>query len=266
MNRFFKISMISFFICCEIIFLSYFLNPASLASSETLPIYSYEVIHVYHHDPDAFTQGLVYENGFLYEGTGLYEHSSLRKVELKTGKVLQVREVPDWFFCEGVTIFKNKIFQLTWQSKIGFVYDKNSFNLLKEFHYSYEGWGITHDGKCLIISDGTSIIHFLNPDTFEEIRQIDVHENDISITRINELEYIKGEIYANIWQTDRIARIDPLSGQILGWIDLKGILNDSILSKKVDVLNGIAYDAINERLFVTGKFWPNIFEIKLIKK
>jgi len=209
---------------------------------------------------------LVFENGFLYEGTGLYRCSTLRRVELETGEILQIRELPPQFFGEGVTIYGNKIIQLTWQSHIGFVYDKYSFKLLQEFNYPDEGWGITHDGKHLIMSDGTSTLHFLNPETFEEINQIEVTVNDISVNKINELEYIQGEIYANIWQTERIARINPLTGQVIGWIDLKGILSPEGHIEAIDVLNGIAYDAKNNRLFVTGKFWPNLFQIELIKK
>ena len=173
--------------------------------------------------------------------------------------------MPARFFGEGIAIFENKIIQLTWQSKIGFVYDKYTFKLLHKFNYPYEGWGITHDGERLMVSDGTSTIHFLDPNTFEKIGQIEVHENDTPVTRINELEYTKGGIYANIWQTERIVRIVPLSGYVIGWIDLKGILNYGDYTKKIDVLNGIAHDAIYERLFVTGKLAPNIFEIELIK-
>ena len=184
---------------------------------------------------------------------------------METGNVLQIRDNPDHFFGEGITIFKNRIFQLTWKSKTGFVYDKDTFNLLQKFHYPYEGWGITHDGKRLLVSDGTSTIHFLDPDTFEEIGKIKVNENGTPVTRINELEYIKDEIYANIWQTDLIAIINPLNGSITGWIDLKGILSDRDFIERIDVLNGIAYDEVRDRLFVTGKFWPHIFEIELIE-
>jgi len=187
-------------------------------------------------------------------------------VKLETGEILQIHELPPQFFGESLTIYGNKIIQLTWQSHIGFVYDKYSFKLLQEFEYSNEGWGITHDGKHLIMSDGTSTLHFLDPESFKEIGQIEVSANDIPVTRINELEYIQGEIYANIWQTERIARIDPLTGQVIGWIDLKGILTPEDCKETVDFLNGIAYDAKDDRLFVTGKFWPKLFEIQLIKK
>jgi len=265
MNRFFRKFTYSFFCVVIISLLINFFYTVSCATLKTIPIYSYKIIQSYPHDPQAFTQGLVFQDGFLYEGTGLYQFSSLRKIDLETGNILQIRENLDQYFGEGITIFENKIIQLTWRSKIGFVYDKNTFNLLQKFHYPYEGWGITHDGKRLLISDGTSTIHFLDPDTFKETGKIEVHENDTPVTRINELEYIKGEIYANIWQTDLIAIINPLNGSITGWIDLKGILSDRDFIEGIDVLNGIAHDEIRDRLFVTGKFWPHIFEIKLIK-
>jgi glutamine cyclotransferase len=207
---------------------------------------------------------LVFENGVLYEGTGLYEHSTLRRVELETGDILQIRELSDRFFGEGITIYGDRIIQLTWRSHIGFVYDKNSFELLQEFNYSTEGWGITYDGEHLIMSDGTSTLHFLDPQTFEETGQVEVFDNDGPVTRLNELEYVQGEVYANVWQTDRIARIAPETGRVVGWIDLEGLLSAEDHSEPVDVLNGIAYDADNDRLFVTGKLWPKLFEIELI--
>jgi glutamine cyclotransferase len=185
-------------------------------------------------------------------------------VELETGDILQIRELSAQFFGEGITIYGNKIIQLTWQSNIGFVYDKNSFELLQEFNYPTEGWGITHDGERLIMSDGTSILHFLDPQTFEEIGQLEVFDDDGPVTRLNELEYIQGEIYANVWQTDRVARIAPGTGRVIGWVELGGLLTAEDRSEPVDVLNGIAYDAKTDRLFVTGKLWPKLFEIELI--
>ena len=232
-------------------------------NSDVIPVYSYNIVNTYPHDPDAFTQGLVFEDGVLYEGTGLHGQSSLRRVELETGDILQIRELSDEFFGEGITIYGNRIIQLTWQSHIGFVYDKNSFELLQEFNYSTEGWGITHDGTRLIMSGGTSTLHFLDPQTFEEIGQVEVFDNDGPVTRLNELEYVQGEIYANVWQTDRIARIAPETGRVVGWIELGGLLTAEDCSQPVDVLNGIAYDADNGRLFVTGKLWPKLFEIEL---
>jgi glutamine cyclotransferase len=233
-------------------------------NSDVIPIYSYSIVNAYPHDPDAFTQGLIFDDGVLYEGTGLYGQSSLRRVELDTGEVLQIRELSDQFFGEGMTIYGDRILQLTWQSHVGFVYDKDSFELLREFSYSTEGWGITHDGTRLIMSDGTSTLHFLDPQTFEEIGQLNVTDSSGPVTMLNELEYVQREIYANIWQTDRIARIAPETGRVVGWIELSGLLTAEDVSEPVDVLNGIAYDADNGRLFVTGKLWPKLFEIELI--
>ena len=232
--------------------------------SDIIPIYSYNIVNTYPHDPDAFTQGLVFEDGVLYEGTGLYGRSSLRRVELETGYVLQIHELSDQFFGEGITIYGDELTQLTWQSHIGFVYDKNSFELLQEFNYPTEGWGITYDGTRLIMSDGTSTLHFLDPQTFEEIGHVEVFDSDGPVTRLNELEYVLGEVYANVWQTDWVARIAPETGRVIGWIDLGGLLSAEDRSEPVDVLNGIAYDAQSDRLFVTGKLWPKLFEIELI--
>jgi len=225
--------------------------------------FTYEVVNAYPHDRNAFTEGLVFESGVLYEGTGRQGYSTLRRVELTTGDVLQIRKLPDQLFGEGITIFGERIIQLTWQSGVGFVYDKNSFELLEEFHYPTEGWGITHDGERLIMSDGTSTLRFLDPETFEEIGRIEVRDEDGPLTRLNELEYVQGEIYANVWQTDRIARVAPDTGDVIGWIELAGLLSPEDRTEPVDVLNGIAYDAENDRLFVTGKLWPRLFEIEL---
>lgn len=239
------------------------IDPVDSTIPGAVPVYNYQVINTYPHDPSAFTQGLVFENGVLYEGTGLLGYSTLRKVELETGDILQIRELPPHFFGEGVTIYGNKIIQLTWRSNVGFVYDKDSFELLHEFNYPFEGWGITDDGERLIISDGTSTLHFFDPETFENIGRIEVYDNDGPVTGLNELEYVQGEIYANIWQTDHIVRIAPQTGQVIGLIELKGLLSVEDRSEPVDVLNGIAYDAENDRLFVTGKLWPKLFEIRL---
>ncbi len=235
----------------------------TLNSSGSTPLYSYEIIKTYPHDPAAFTQGLILENGILYEGTGLRGQSSLRKVELETGNVTQMIALPDQFFGEGLTLFGDNLIQLTWQSNVGFVYDRESFELLREFNYPTEGWGLTHDTQYLIMSDGTSNLYFLDPETFAEIKRIEVHDQGSPIKLLNELEYVQGEIFANVWQTTRIARISPETGQVLGWIELAGILAPQDLTQRVDVLNGIAYDAANDRLFVTGKWWPKLFEIKL---
>lgn len=273
MNRFFKIIFIGLLVISGAIFIYSYLNfPESSvltgsenpATSEIIPVYRYRVINIYPHDKNASTQGLVYENNILYEGTGLNGRSTLRKVDLKTGDIISIHKLPDKFFGEGITVYENTIIQLTWKSNIGFVYDRSNFELLKTFNYSTEGWGITHDGKRLILSDGTSILHFLNPETFEEIGRVEVFDNNGSVTRLNELEYVRGEIYANIWQTDYIARIDPDTGKVTGWINLRELLGPEDRSEPVGVLNGIAYDAKNNRLFVTGKLWPKLFEIELI--
>jgi glutamine cyclotransferase len=231
-----------------------------------VPVYTVRIVKAYPHDKNAFTQGLVFDNGHLYEGTGLHGASSLRKVDLETGKVLKIRKLASRFFGEGIAVFGSRIFQLTYRSHVGFVYDKNSFKLMKTFHYPYEGWGITHDGKWLIISDGTSKLHFLNPETFKEIKTVDVHDHRGAIRGLNELEFVRGEVLANIWQEDRIARIDPITGRIAGWIELRGLLGPHDVVEAVDVLNGTAYDSVNHRLFVTGKLWPKLFEIDLIRQ
>ena len=230
-----------------------------------VPIYTYRIVNTYPHDRSAFTQGLVFNGGALYEATGLYGHSTLRKTRLETGDVLQISQLPAQFFGEGITIWRDRIIQLTWRSGIGLVYDKNSFELLEQFTYSTEGWGITHNGNHLVMSDGTSTLYFLHPDSFEEIGRIEVFDDYGPVTRLNELEYVRGEIYANVWQTNRIARISPKTGKVMGWIEMDGLLNQEELREPVDVLNGIAYDAEKDRLFVTGKLWPKVFEIKLVR-
>lgn len=236
----------------------------ALTATSAVPVFTVSIINAYPHDRDAFTQGLVLENGVLYEGTGLHGLSTLRRVEVTTGEILQIRKLPDHLFGEGITIFGERIIQLTWQAGIGFVYDRATFELRGEFRYPTQGWGITDDGERLIMSDGTSTLRILNPGTFEEIGRIEVRDRDGPVTRLNELEYVKGEIYANVWQTDRIARIAPDTGDVVGWIDLTGILKPEDHTGPVDVLNGIAYDADNDRLFVTGKLWPWLFEIELV--
>ncbi len=239
-------------------------SESPVPSNSDAIIYTYNMINTYPHDRTAFTQGLVFEDDVLYEGTGQYGQSTLRRVELETGGILQIRELSDEFFGEGITIYGDEVIQITWQNNVGFVYDKNSFELLQQFSYTTEGWGITHDGTRLIMSDGTSTLRFLDPQTFEEIGQLEVYDNDTPIARLNELEYIQGEIYANIWQEDWIVRIEPETGQVLGWVDLRGLLTAEDRSEPVDVLNGIAYDAEADRLFVTGKWWPRLFEIELV--
>jgi glutamine cyclotransferase len=232
-----------------------------------VPVWGYEVVNVYPHDPKGFTQGLVYEDGYFLEGTGLNGESSLRKVEIATGKVLKKVVLDAKYFGEGITLLKGKIYQLTWQTKIGFVYDLKSFEKVGSFKYGSEGWGITHDGEKLIMSDGTATLYFLDPETLKEVGHIEVKDGANPVYYLNELEYVKGEIFANVWQTNTICRIDPKTGKVLGWIDLTGLLKPEHQgSHEVDVLNGIAYDPKGDRLFVTGKLWPKVYEIKLVKK
>ena len=226
-------------------------------------LHNIQVVNVYPHDPKAYTQGFVFHEGFFYEGTGLQGLSTIRKVELKTGKILKSYQLPPEYFGEGIAIFDNKLIQLTWQSHIGFIYDLESFRLLGTFSYPTEGWGITFDGKHLIMSDGTAVLRFLETQTYKIVKQIEVRDRGNIVPNINELEYIRGEVYANVWGTAYIVRISPRTGQVLGWIDLRGLYQYVSAGGKKDVLNGIAYDAKDNRLFVTGKYWPNIFEIRL---
>ncbi len=228
--------------------------------------YGYEIVNTFPHDANAFTQGLIYEDGVLYEGTGEYGYSSIRKVELETGKVMQRYEMPDEYFGEGITIWKDKIVQLTWRSKTGFVYDKETFKLQREFSYKTEGWGITHDGEHLIMSDGSPTLYFLDPETYEVVSKLAVYYGTQLLKNLNELEYINGKIFANIWGTEDIAIINPNTGIVESLIELNGLLDNLVSHHKIDVLNGIAYDAKNKRLFVTGKWWPKLFEIKLVPK
>lgn len=240
-------------------------TPLSLSSPlATIPVYSYRVVNAYPHDPEAFTQGLIYLDGILYEGTGLLENSMLRQVRLETGEVVQEYSLPPEYFGEGVTVFGDWVIQLTWQSRQGFVYDRESLDLIQEFEYATEGWGITHDGEQLIMSDGTATLYFWDPETFEEIGRIQVYDDEGPVGRLNELEYIRGEVYANVWLTDRIAIIDVDTGQVTAYIDLTGLLDSEAYDRPVDVLNGIAYDDEGDRLFVTGKWWPRLFEIELV--
>lgn len=225
------------------------------------PAYRPRIVASYPHDRQAFTQGLVYADGFLYEGTGLTGASSLRKVDLRTGRVLKEIRLDPSHFGEGIALFRDRIVQLTWQSRMGFVYDKATFRLLRTFGYPWEGWGITHDGRRFILSDGTSVLHFLDPENFREISSIAISDEKGPVLGLNELEYVRGFIYANVWPTDRIAIIHPRTGRVEAWLDLSGLLGQAE-AQGVDVLNGIAYDAKGKRLFVTGKYWPRVFEIR----
>ena len=231
------------------------------------PQAGYRVVKSYPHDRTAFTQGLEYRDGFLYEGTGLPGRSSLRKVKIDNGQVLQQYDLPQPFFGEGITVLNQQIFQLTYTSQTGFVYDKSSFKVLRSFNYPGEGWGMTNDGKQIYMSDGTAQIRVWDPATLKEVRRITVKDGARQVTALNELEFVRGELLANVWHEDRIARISPKNGSVLGWIDLTGLLPKA--ERPADneaVLNGIAYDAAGDRLFVTGKLWPKIFEIKLVRK
>jgi glutaminyl-peptide cyclotransferase len=233
-----------------------------------LPVFGYQIVRAYPHDPTAFTQGLQYVDGIFYEGTGLNGRSSIRKVKLETGEVIEKRDVPAQYFGEGITVWKSDLIELTWQSEIGFVYDKNTLQQRRSFPYVGEGWGLTHDSVNLIMSDGTDRLRFLDPATFVERRRIWVSDGGIPVRNLNELEFVKGEILANIWQTDYVARI-AMDGRVTGWIDLGGLLPPSERSSveaSGGVLNGIAYDAAKDRLFVTGKLWPKLFEIKIVPK
>jgi glutamine cyclotransferase len=237
------------------------------AKSEPVARYTYQVVHSFPHDPAAFTQGLIFENGMLYESTGLYGNSSLRRVILQVGQILNRIDFPQGVFAEGVTLFGDRLYMLTWKAQKGYVFDPTSLKQLGEFGYRGEGWGLTHDERSLIMSDGTSTLRFLDPQTLVLQRTIDVKQDGKSVDQVNELEYVKGEILANVWKTNTILRIDPATGRVTGTIDLTGLFTpapDADLED--DVLNGIAYDAAGDRLFVTGKRWPKVFEIKLVKK
>lgn len=236
-------------------------------SASQIPVYGYRIVNVYPHDRGAYTQGLDFDGGYLYEGTGGEGRSSLRRVELNTGRILQEYRLEDRYFGEGITVLKDRIFQLTWRNREGFVYDRSSFRRLHTFRYDHEGWGITHDGRRLIVSDGSATLHFIDPQTLREVGALQVRdEGGGSVTGLNELEYVRGTIYANVWPTNRIAMINPRTGSVTGWVDMAGLLTAFDARSGVDVLNGIAYDPAGDRLFVTGKMWPQIYEIKLLKK
>lgn len=231
-----------------------------------VPIYTYKVLHTFPHDTHAFTQGLEYRGGYLYEGTGLKGQSTLRKEELESGRVLRQISLQDEYFGEGITVFPDRILELTWQSHAGFVYDRAQFHLLKTFTYEGEGWGLANDGEHVYMSDGSAQIRVWNPKTLQEERRITVHLGSKQFDSLNELEWVGGEIFANVWQTDKILRISPRDGAVLGIIDLPGLLSREEREAGADVLNGIAYDAQGERLFVTGKLWPKLFQIELEKR
>jgi glutamine cyclotransferase len=241
---------------------------ALLAVTRAFAADSFQVVHTYPHDQQAYTQGLIYLDGHLYESTGIKGRSSLRMEDLETGRILQLQDVPDKYFGEGLAAWKSgstdTLIQLTWQEHVALVYDRLTFRFLRTLPYTCEGWGLTQDGKNLILSDGTATLRFFDPATFHLVRKIQVKDRGKPVTKLNELEFIHGQIYANIWYSDRIARISPATGKVLGWIDLAGLLPEGEQSSRDAVLNGIAYDSAHDRLFVTGKLWPKLFEIKIV--
>jgi len=234
------------------------------SAGAAVPVYDAEVVHTYPHDTAAFTEGLFFLDGFLYESTGIEHHSSIRKVKIDSGEVVQKLDLPGQYFGEGIVNWGSELISLTWQSQVGFVFDRATLKLQREFHYAGEGWALTQDGRQLIMSDGTPQLRFLNPRTLLETNRIEVTLDGKPVRNVNELEWVKGEIYANVWHTNWLLRIDPYSGQVRGLVDLTGILSPSNVAGDPEaVLNGIAYDARGDRLFVTGKNWPKLFEIRL---
>jgi len=239
----------------------------SLCALALVPAFAddtYRIVHSYPHDQQAYTQGLIYLDGHLYESTGIKGQSSLRMEDLETGRILQLQDVPSQYFAEGLAAWGSTLIQLTWQSHVALVYDRSTFRFLRTLPFPGEGWGLTQDGKSLILSDGTATLRFLDPATFRELRRVTVKDHAVPVAQLNELEYIHGQIYANIWHSDRIARISPATGKVLGWIDLAGLLPASQRSGPEAVLNGIAFDPAQDRLFVTGKLWPRLFEIEVV--
>jgi len=251
-------------------------TPTPQTTNTNVPVYTYEIVNTYKHDSNAFTQGLFFHNGFLYEGTGGEGESNIRKVEMETGKVVQQTDLDDNFFGEGATILNGKIYQLTWRGERAFVYDAETLKLVKEFRYQGQGWGLANDGTNLYMTDGTHVIRVIDPETFKTVRTIPVFREDGKpLMQINELEWIKGELWANVWHSEApdilgkpnyIARLDPQTGKVLGWIDLQNISPDDVKRDSENTLNGIAYDAATDRIFVTGKQWKKLFEIKVKPK
>ena len=249
------------------LFLLSLLPAAGALAAPSIPTYDFKVVRSYPHDPQAFTQGLLYRDGFLYESTGLNGKSSIRKVNLETGKVLQSKDIPPQYFGEGLTSWKDTLVGITWQTQTGFVFDLATFELRNQFAYPGEGWGLAQNGKELVLSDGSATLRFLDPKTFLEVRRVKVTADGIAVDQINELEVVGDEIFANIWHTNTIARIDQNTGKIVGWIDLGKLYPDAGKGANTEnVLNGIAWDADKKRLFVTGKLWPKLYEIKLVPR
>ncbi len=229
------------------------------------PIYGYKIVNTYPHSTDSFTQGLVFDKGILYESTGLNGRSAIQIVDIQTGEILKSQKLADKYFGEGIAIVGNKIIQLTWRAKKGFVYDRKSFELLRSFNYKTQGWGITYDGKYLIMSDGSNVLYIMDPRTFKVRGKLEVYDGSRKVGKLNELEYIDGKIYANVWGTEKLAIINPKTGQVAAWIDLRGLLTKEDRKNRIDVLNGIAYNQENQKLYVTGKLWPKLFEIEIVK-
>ncbi len=223
----------------------------------------YKVVQSYPHDTEAFTQGLIYDKGIMFESTGQKTSSSLRETELKTGKVVRQLDLDDNLFGEGITLYGDRLYLVTWQNKVGFVYEKSTFKVINKIYYATEGWGLTTIGNKIVMSDGTNTLYYYDPETFTVISRIEVYDNEQKIDSLNELEYINGEIWANVWMSDNIARIDPLTGKVLAIINLKGLLPESEKKPDTDVLNGIAFDKESGRIFVTGKKWPKLYEIRI---
>jgi glutaminyl-peptide cyclotransferase len=240
-----------------------FLLGQTTASAGATPKYTFAIVRVFPHDTSAYTQGLAYRDGFLYEGTGRNGQSSLRKVRLETGEVIQRLDLSSEYFGEGITLVKDKVVQITWKSGVGFVFDLNNLQLLRKFSYSGEGWGLTANGHQLFMSDGTSEIRVLDAETFRETRRLKVHDGPTPVDQPNELEFVEGRIFAHVWHSNLVAQISPQTGTVVGWVDLCGILSPVYRFEPEAVLNGIAYDPLHKRLFVTGKLWPSIFEIRL---
>jgi glutamine cyclotransferase len=241
-------------------------NVPELRAQGKAPVETFRVVKSYPHDAEAYTQGLIYRDGFLFESTGLNGRSTLRKVRLETGEVVQQHRLANGYFAEGLAEWNGQLVQLTWRSNIAFVYDLASFASRRTLTYTGEGWGLTRDREGFILSDGTGQLRFLHPDTFREVRRVTVTDGGVPVRDLNELEYIRGEVYANVWHTDRIARISPQSGRVMGWIDLRGLMSTGYRLDSEAVLNGIAYDAAGNRLFVTGKLWPRLFEIQVVPR
>jgi glutaminyl-peptide cyclotransferase len=258
---------IQFIILICLLFVFYSRNYASEhagdGNTNQIPVYKPKVYRSYPHDSNAFTEGLFYADGFLYESTGLYGQSTLRKVKLQSGAAVQKINLSSEYFGEGIASYDDKIVQLTWRSNKGFVYRKNNFKLIREFTYPTEGWGITYDGKNLIMSDGTNVLHYLDPKDFSQVKEIRVMADGKPVTQLNELEFINGKIYANVWQTDKIAIIQS-NGEVVGWIDLGEILSSGDCPRQIDVLNGIAFNSRNNKMYITGKNWCKLFELEIV--